>query len=789
LDQHTTEELEHFCESKGILLKRNDKQKQDSEKGKERLTASTPASDGWKKKLITLIQQYRVQEEEEYDEMCGYEAEPFLATNMSANEFKEKANELLIAGQYEAAVRYYTRAIKAANKQISERELESEDDRAHKAIYYANRALAHLKWGNFGSAVSDSMRAIELDPFYPKGYYRLGITLMEMNQHRKALVQFGKVLSLQPGDKDALRKMHKCEKIIRSSQAFDSVRSDTSGIDNSSNQRVEEAKPIWSPASWVCFNVPTLRDLAASTLTTEITKHMEFYRESLKTVPVDYMKQIMAHMSWSGFQRLRKIPHFAAIMSNTTKYNLLKQQEDHYRTLFVRMRDHPVLSDPSLMLVNPHEDLSLFDFEDFEEEERSIPMIMPVHKRTSGPAVVSFPEFQRNLDIFTEGQLRQLNWNNIFLAGGSVLASIMPTPLADLRGYFHKYAYKSSDIDLFIYGLNKDQANAKACLPLQEIFDSVKAANPKQLAVVRTLHAITIVSHYPRRHIQIVLRLYKSPAEILMGFDVDCCCIGYDGINVLMHPRCARALKMQYNLIDISRRSPSYEYRLYKYAKRGFSIAVPGFDRSRVPESLFKGFVHRTGDVLCHRRQGLARLLMLEHLHHKVHYERDYGLRKRSMRFDTESRLVCSQEKRPSDYSALHIPYGPFWMARDIIAYCNNAEERANDFWYRVEVCNPPRAEIRPFVCGKTMQEVLASTVCTGEPNGTMREFDWDDTVRTATTYRHVSKDDMWVTENPGSQDILYGSFNPTVSTFEEWVNDAYADSEDGGGAFIQHVK
>jgi len=110
------------------------------------------------------------------------------------------------------------------------------------------------------------------------------------------------------------------------------------------------------------------------------------------------------------------------------------------------------------------------------------------------------------------------------------------------------------------------------------------------------------------------------------------------------------------------------------------------------------------------------------------------------MRFDTESRLVCSQEKRPSDYSALHIPYGPFWMARDIIAYCNNAEERANgtglylsstrltilverlfsDFWYRVEVCNPPRAEIRPFVCGKTMQEVLASTVCTGEPNGTM---------------------------------------------------------------------
>jgi len=33
-------------------------------------------------------------------------------------------------------------------------------------------------------------------------------------------------------------------------------------------------------------------------------------------------------------------------------------------------------SDPSLMLVNPHEDLSLFDFEDFEEEEVPLPLLM-----------------------------------------------------------------------------------------------------------------------------------------------------------------------------------------------------------------------------------------------------------------------------------------------------------------------------------------------------------------------------------------------------------------------------
>jgi hypothetical protein len=49
---------------------------------------------------------------------------------------------------------------------------------------------------------------------------------------------------------------------------------------------------------------------------------------------------------------------------------------------------------------------------------------------------------------------------------------------------------------------------------------------------VRSKNAITLVSQYPYRHIQIILRLYKSPAEILMGFDVDCCSVGFDGANV-----------------------------------------------------------------------------------------------------------------------------------------------------------------------------------------------------------------------------------------------------------------
>ena len=42
------------------------------------------------------------------------------------------------------------------------------------------------------------------------------------------------------------------------------------------------------------------------------------------------------------------------------------------------------------------------------------------------------------------------------------------------------------------------------------------------ISTVRTKNTITIVSQYPNRHVQIVLRLYKSISHILTGFDVNC---------------------------------------------------------------------------------------------------------------------------------------------------------------------------------------------------------------------------------------------------------------------------
>ena len=54
-----------------------------------------------------------------------------------------------------------------------------------------------------------------------------------------------------------------------------------------------------------------------------------------------------------------------------------------------------------------------------------------------------------------------VNWDNVFCAGGSVLACLLHPPTEynvdnkTRRDYFHNVAYAGSDVDLFLYGLTE----------------------------------------------------------------------------------------------------------------------------------------------------------------------------------------------------------------------------------------------------------------------------------------------------------------------------------------------
>jgi hypothetical protein len=84
--------------------------------------------------------------------------------------------------------------------------------------------------------------------------------------------------------------------------------------------------------------------------------------------------------------------------------------------------------------------------------------------------------------------------------------------------------------------------------------------------VIRTSRAVTILNTYPFRHVQIILRLYKSPAEVLLGFDIDACTFGFDGQKVWATERGRRALTKRYNLVQKNK------HKLTKQNKRNVYV-------------------------------------------------------------------------------------------------------------------------------------------------------------------------------------------------------------------------
>ncbi|CAM9801969.1 unnamed protein product, partial [Choristocarpus tenellus] len=215
-----------------------------------------------------------------------------------------------------------------------------------------------------------------------------------------------------------------------------------------------------------------------------------------------------------------------------------------------------------------------------------------------------------------------------------------------------------------------------------------------QVFVVRTLRTITFVSEFPFRKIQLILRLYKTAAEVLHGFDVDACSVGFDGHTVWATNRAARAICKQYNMVDLDYRSPSYETRLFKYGKRGYTSLLPFLEVDCIKPSLLVNGIH---PGRAHEERGLAKMIALDSSFCKYHLERTTwgGFRRRwnegllhGLREDSvdNTTIYHDQTVRESDYTTMFIPYGPGWTVnrtwRHVETYCS----RLNSWYFRMTV-------------------------------------------------------------------------------------------------------
>ena len=206
------------------------------------------------------------------------------------------------------------------------------------------------------------------------------------------------------------------------------------------------------------------------------------------------------------------------------------------------------------------------------------------HRKRNIELLASSNVFAKTFDRITKGILTGLDWNNVFVAGGIALTTLMHTNTQK----DNERSVRDPDIDIYLYGLNAEQANDK----VEHIYNVWRGNLPidnKEQLVIKNAKTITFLADYPNRRIQIILKLLSSPTQVLLNFDLDICAVGWNGLRAIMLPRCARAIETGYSIFTmdlvwghyLGNRRATREARVFKYADRGFGLRIlPGYIRS-----------------------------------------------------------------------------------------------------------------------------------------------------------------------------------------------------------------
>jgi hypothetical protein len=348
---------------------------------------------------------------------------------------------------------------------------------------------------------------------------------------------------------------------------------------------------------------------------------------------------------------------------------------------------------------------------------------------------------------FMEG----LSMDNVLIAGGSIASMIHGVR-------------KISDIDMFIYGLDESQATERVERMLQEI-----VKNQDYCELFRNNYCVTVKGgDYTY---QIIFRLYKNIQEILDGFDIGCCCVGFDGTTVHLNERGKFSHEHNANIVDITKRSSTYEYRLRKYLTRGYSLVMPRLNVNSLKTQYFK--------------YGLAEVCELPYL--------PFSYRKIEGNIIYLDKYLTVDEESPSDYGNDDVA--------DMAACYANLYNLLHDKSYFIATSNKPDVLRRPpninvgvitYIYNRMKKNVLTS-----KPN--MKILSRYITVLPAheiiyemyqatdskeyidnlfNTQKRIAIEKMqlisesfkkiqWRVVDPGAQ--AYGSFNPITTSDQEW--------------------
>jgi len=190
--------------------------------------------------------------------------------------------------------------------------------------------------------------------------------------------------------------------------------------------------------------------------------------------------------------------------------------------------------------------------------------------------VVNKETFIERFDKLSNNILNFFDWENIIIAGGMVNLALSHTPLDEVD----KLNY---DIDMFVHSVNEGEAKKI----MNRVFDSIKDVVP-ECKCVKTHNTVTVILPKPFRHIQFVTNLFESKEDLLHNFDLQSAKVLYDGKSVFTTIDGHFGLVNKTNVYTVLNNTPAYESRLYKYSNRGYQVFVPGFDKNKVSNYIYK---------------------------------------------------------------------------------------------------------------------------------------------------------------------------------------------------------
>jgi hypothetical protein len=143
------------------------------------------------------------------------------------------------------------------------------------------------------------------------------------------------------------------------------------------------------------------------------------------------------------------------------------------------------------------------------------------------------------------------DFSNILVAGKGVLDMLMGNSLKSPPDI---YTYDTDDLTVI-------------CL-VDAIFSSSKVSYSKSTDKYQEFG-------YGDSVVRLSMVIYESIDHILTSFPVDSHCIGFEGANIVLTPRCMHSLTYMMNVLDPSKISSNYMEDLAQCMDSGFAIHIP----------------------------------------------------------------------------------------------------------------------------------------------------------------------------------------------------------------------